>query len=706
MTTNILDSLLARVADESLRTDLSEEITRLRDAKDFGLVFERHLPESVRFDAQPIRPGVRVQGRAARDSTSWAVLKVEGDSATLIDRDGQVSSCPVSDLVVVRQFGEPVYPGLRRLARIDRDPSKAHHLVINAENFHGLETLRFSHGRGREGGRVDVVYIDPPYNTGARDWKYNNDYIDNNDRYRHSKWLSFMERRLVLAKDLMAEDAVLILTIDENELHHVGLLLERLFPDAIRQLVSICINPGGAAGEGLSRVEEYAFFCFLGDARPGQTDDDMLVADASAEVVHTSADGVRWEWLMRGGGAWYRSSRPNLCYPVLLDPTGSRIVRADPPYVGAEEDRPDTIDGHPVAWPVRKDGKLGIWRVDSSRLNWLADQGFAYVSRRDASRNTWTIKYLMSGTIDAIEAGAAEVLGRDDKTGKALLQAATTTRKVAKTMWFRGRHTAGGSGGTKLVADLLDKRGVFTFPKSIYSVMDALEIACGDNRDAVILDFFAGSGTTLHATALLNSKDDGRRSSIMVTNNEVSGDAALQLTRRGLSPGDPAWEKEGVFEAATMPRCQAAITGARADGTAVPGQYLNGRFIADGFPENVSFFALEYLEPDSVARGKSFQAIAPLLWMQAGCIGPMIEEERDTYALPEGCRYGVLFKVAHWRAFTKEVADRTDVTHAYVVTDSLAQYQQVARHFRHNVTVTMLYEDYLTKFEINGGSSL
>jgi adenine-specific DNA-methyltransferase len=115
--------------------------------------------------------------------------------------------------------------------------------VINAENFHALQALLYTHE-----GKVDAIYIDPPYNTGAKDWKYNNDYVDAEDAYRHSKWLAFMERRLKLAKRLLnPESSVLIVTIDEHEVHRLRLLLDQTFPDAYVQMVTIVVNPKGVA---------------------------------------------------------------------------------------------------------------------------------------------------------------------------------------------------------------------------------------------------------------------------------------------------------------------------------------------------------------------------------------------------------------------------------------------------------------------------
>ena len=145
---------------------------------------------------------------------------------------------------------------------LQRPDSDLWHTLIEADNYHALQLLEYLYA-----GKVDCIYIDPPYNTGAKDWKYNNDYVDGNDAYRHSKWLSFMQRRLQLAKKLLnPADSVLIVTIDEKEYLHLGCLLEELFPSAQIQMVTDVINPGGTNRENeFSRVEEYIFICRFGD---------------------------------------------------------------------------------------------------------------------------------------------------------------------------------------------------------------------------------------------------------------------------------------------------------------------------------------------------------------------------------------------------------------------------------------------------------
>ncbi len=567
-----LEDLIERVPDAALRRELEGAAAQVKRRQRFGLVFEEHIPETTVLAGVPVRVGSLVQRR--RDFEGRALFRVNAiaDEKAEIEpttereepRTGASERVPVSELLVVKRFGEPIYPLLRPLGRVENGPTdRPCHAVINGENFHALQLLVHLLER-----KVDCIYIDPPYNTGARDWKYNNRFVDKNDTWRHSKWLSMMQKRLKLAKRLLRNDGVLIVTVDANEVHHLGMLLERVFADARVQMVTICINPSGTSGEGLSRVDEYAYFCFLGGRDPVPTTDDMLTGGETPNSEYA----IAWESLLRRGNAWYRARRKNLCYPVAVNEKTMRIVGVGAPFAGTDERRrPRSLNGHKLAWPIRTDGKLGIWRVDGARLMDLASKGYAYVSSWDEKRGTWSIKYLMAGTIKKIEAADYAVAGHGER-GEVLLDAKVAQQKIAKTVWHRGRHTAGGSGGTQLLTALLGERDVFDFPKNVYAVRDCLKIAVGDRREALVLDFFAGSGTTLHATALLNAEDGGCRRCLMVTNNEVEEEQANALSKQGVFRGDPAFEARGVFRAVTKPRVEAALRGVRADGTPVPGR--------------------------------------------------------------------------------------------------------------------------------------
>ena len=224
----------AKAKDLTLGQELEREFKVLSSRRSFGLNFERHRPESVELPGRPIRKGDKVRilpprGKTAKgDQRLWKVLKLEttgGKKAAnveLLDAPKpERQQVAVVDLFVVAEFKDYIYPGLVSTGKVVRGRDKPFHTVINAENFHALEALTFTHR-----GKIDVVYIDPPYNSRAKDWKYNNDYVDPDDDYRHSKWLAMMERRLKLANELLRpESGVLILTIDDKELHRTGLLL-------------------------------------------------------------------------------------------------------------------------------------------------------------------------------------------------------------------------------------------------------------------------------------------------------------------------------------------------------------------------------------------------------------------------------------------------------------------------------------------------
>jgi adenine-specific DNA-methyltransferase len=297
-----IHDLLKQIENEKLRERIAQEWEAATKHKKFGLVFERHLPELVPLWKAVPRRGDLVALRSGTLTQTWRVRRTEDDVAILTSQQAAERKVaaervrmPLADLVVVKQFGEAIFPTLTPVdgvcnGRLDAPA----HVLIEADNSHALQLLEYAYA-----GRVDCIYIDPPYNTGARDWKYNNDYVDVNDSWRHSKWLSFMERRLRLAKRLMKPDTgVLICTIDEHEVHHLGNLLEEIFPETFRQLATIVINQKGVSQGRLSRVEEYAIFCFFPEVRVPSYFDDLLSPDRR-DIKRFQTP--RWEWLQRGG---------------------------------------------------------------------------------------------------------------------------------------------------------------------------------------------------------------------------------------------------------------------------------------------------------------------------------------------------------------------------------------------------------------------
>ncbi len=698
-----LDVLLERVTDPALRAELRSAVDKVRAKRSFGLVFEAHLPERVRLPDHPVRRGTKVTRKGDKRAEPMAVLTVRRRQATVASDDGTLETLPVGELVVVAEFGEPVYPGLASVGSIIRGGDKPAHVVINAENHHALEMLQFTHS-----GKVDCVYIDPPYNTGARDWKYDNDYVDGEDAYRHSKWLAFMERRLLLAKQLLnPENSVLIVTIDEKEYLRLGMLLQQTFPSSTIQMVTSVINrKGSARSGGFSRVDEYLYYVTFGDAAVRPTSVDVI--GLGSGITKERLPDI-WNQLMRRGSGSARADRPNLFYPIYVDPERRAIVaigEALPP----DQDRAHApaIDGLDTVLPMRSNGADGRWSVGPDELRERLAQGFAKVGTKNADTGVWTINYLIKADMKRLASGEVVSKGRD-ATGAHILEYADMGARLRtpKTVWNIGSHDATEHGRT-LLASFVPGRP-FPFPKSLYAVEDALRFVLRDNPDAVVLDFFAGSGTTAHAVMRLNRQDGGRRQAIVITNNEVSAEEAKSLAERGYSDGDPEWEALGIFEHITRPRITAAVTGLTPEGAPIKGDYrFTDEFpMSEGFEENVEFMKLTYLDPVDAELDRAFSAIAPMLWLRAGGHGSMISERNVPgagpvhFAIAE--RYGVLFDPDHWRDFVAALPETARTV--FVVTDSSAVFAGVAESLPADLEVVRLYENYLTTFAINRGST-
>ena len=686
--------------DRQLAADLKREVDALSGRRAFGLNFERHIPETVELPGRPVRRGDKVRFLPQRgekptgaDRRLWRVGRIRriagGKSlADLVphqDKQASATSRPVEDLVVVAEFRDPVFPGLVSTGKVERGGDRPFHTIINAENFHALQVLLYTHE-----GRVDAIYIDPPYNSGARDWKYNNDYVDSEDAYRHSKWLAMMERRLKLAKRLLNPDnSVLIVTIDEKEYLRLGLLLKQVFEASRVQMVSITISPRGTNRTSeFSRVDEYAFFVFLGS-----------VAVQATAPLDGDEQEVRWQYLRRGQKTLVRGSRPNQFYPIYVDIQSERIVKVGSPMKTDEPlaSVPDVRGAVPV-FPIDPDGLEKIWGLTPATLRAALEGGYVRVTPGKGPQ-PYTISYLTTTNIKLVEAGRERrVIGTRPDGSKIVVYSGGKPERRS-TVWRDGRHDAGAH-GTSILRSLLPDRS-FPFPKSLYAVEDALSTFVAATPQAVVLDFFAGSGTTAHAVMRLNQQDGGQRQCVLVTNNEVSADEHERLWKQGLRPGDPRWEGLGICEHITKPRVAAAVTGKTPSGEPVEGYYMYDLPIADGFEENVEFFTLTYEAPRPVAHNRAFKAIAPLLWIRAGSQGRRIEVACDDYDVAE--TYGVLFDLDSSGGFLSAVRRAQTVRMAFVVTDDDRGFQAVCGELPARVEAVRLYESYLTNFTINTG---
>jgi adenine-specific DNA-methyltransferase len=732
----LVEHLISQIPDAALRKALEREVADLKKRLTWGLVFERHIPETTFLLDAPVRPGSVVWERRTTKPKRFRVRAVEGDQLTVVPEtegeaapaDAETQTLARADILVEKPFAEPVHPGLTSLGAVRRGPAdRPSHAVIEGENFHALQLLVAAHE-----GQVDCVYFDPPYNTGAPDWKYNNRFVDATDHWRHSKWLSFMEKRLILAKRLLKPDGVLVVTIDEHEVHHLGMLMEQVFKGYLQQMVTIVINPKGTGKLNFARVEEHALFAIpnlgrsviAGIPRTEKVAADALDAaieevlalnlaeeaalEAGEGVVATDAEAADvfdavidlaepeevaeataapadlpfpveelpiWELRharRRGGESSYRAQRPNQFYPLWINTETRKVIRAGVSIPLPEAPNLDVVDELTPVWPIDAEGNERCWRFVPDTMNELIAAGRVVLGRHNATTGSWTVNYWV--------------------------RQSTTLKE--KTVWWSKRHDAG-THGTTLLNAFLGTRTSFSFPKSVYAVADTLATVVRDRPDALIVDAFAGSGTTLHSTWLLNQTLGGQRRCILVTNNEVEAKAARRLARANHFRGDPEYEAEGVFQSVTKPRLKAALTGLRAsDGKPIPGRYIDRTPYAQGYEENVEFFRLDYLDPADVELGLRFGELLPLWWLQAGGVGERdgvaaLDPTKTTHVIPAGAPYAFLFDPSGMPALLAGLKERPDVTHAYITTDTDEAFADLAAQLPEQLVVTQLYANYL-----------
>lgn len=686
---------------EKLNPELARQLKKYVKDHSYGLVFEHNLPEAVRLytktptvgDTVNVMPE-RGKKEKAENSVPWVVKYIDGEDA-VIEHDGETKAVSVNDIVTLVSYRDVIYPGLREIDRVERgNPDDPYHMVINSENYHALEALAYCYP-----GKVDCIYIDPPYNTGAKDWKYNNDYVDGNDQYRHSKWLAFMERRLKLAKQLLnPKDSVLIVTIDEKEYLRLGLLLEQIFPEARVQMVTCVISSQGSTRDGMfTRADEYIYFVFLGNAEVVKSNDDMLNEGLS------STKSQLWFQFVRTGKGNLRENSKNLFYPIFINAEEGRIVQiGDPVPLGIPKESVNVPEGLVAIWPMTADGREARWRTGVEVANRRLSKGLLRLGKTKRKAIGYSVLTVNEGTEKRIEAGEIEILGYNEDGSANLCEKVNGQLRAAKTVWNKTSHNAGWHGSKLLDGILIDRK--FPYPKSLYAVHDTLQTVIGNKPDALVVDFFAGSGTTLHAVNLLNAEDGGHRCCICVTNNEVSADEAKRFTADGFRQGDPEWEERGIARYVTWPRTKCSIEGIDVNGNPLKGNYLGSDTpMADGFKANAIFCELTYESAWPIRLDRAFDAIAPILWMQAGCRGPIIRRIGKSYLTTD--YYGVLFDYNQASKFCDKVKNTPSIKTAYVVTDDQRRYSNMCKRLP-NIEVHRLYETYLKTFEICGEGGL
>lgn len=661
---SVIKDLIEQIENLELRMRVQQEVDKLNKQRKFGLVFEEHTPENTFLYDVPVKRGALVAKRENGTKDTYVVVSIDGDNVVC---EHSVSHEQVTmekdEVVVVAQLGDPIYPYLKPMGSVQNAPdSELWHTLIEADNYHALQLLAYLYA-----GQVDCIYIDPPYNSGARDWKYNNDYVDGNDSYKHSKWLSMIEKRLLLAKKLLnPNDSVLIVTIDENEFLHLGCLLEEMFPEARINMISTNISRKGTPRTSeFTRNNEFIFFVMFSKC-------EILPLD-EAEYAK-KGEGIHWQTFRRSSIQNIRASRPNQFYPIYVNRETLSIEKVGD-CIANDVDRFSVVqvEGCDAVFPVRDDGTEMLWGVTDVECRNRAEQGYLRASKYQPNKpQKYVIQYLMEGTIKDIEKGNITIIGRDIN-GSVLGENNITKQIVPRTQWNFQTHDARDFGSKINKAIFRDSR--FEFPKSLYAVFDSLRYFIANKPNALILDFFAGSGTTLHAVNLLNAEDGGHRRCIMVTNNEIGETKENELKPQGIRPGDEDWEKWGIARYVNWPRTECSIKGVDVNGNPIEGEYITTKTEKKLTDRNISQIDFFVEEPNLAKKKK----LVTFINKQKDVKLPTMKEDAP-YLLAEeddSCNATVLFDAEASEEWLEVLDGHDEITNIYVVTSRGAVFKRI-----------------------------
>lgn len=712
-------------ASQRLKEMLSKDSSR----RSFGLVYESHLPEIAEVPDHSIVEGDWVVKRSPKGEFSpngshrLRVCNIYDNEngievADVEDHSGDdgikiIEALPLDSIIKTVSQDEVIFPGLVSDGEVigDKD-SDVFHSVICSENYSALRML----GATDLIGKIDCIYIDPPYNTGNKDWIYNNDYVDGSDEFRSSAFMNFLERRLQEAKTLLnPEDSVLILTIDEKEYLNVGMLLRQVFSGARIQMVSSVIRPGGNTRVGeFSRSDEYLYIVQFGKSFSTPCSLGESWGENKSKVG--ARKKVFWAQLHRNGSDGVREKSPNCYYPIYVSQLEDGRVKVESIGNTVPLDQSTSTEETPencvaVYPPSRKNGQLGRWCTTPENAKRFLSKGYIKAGSFNGSKTP--MYFLQKGQREKIKTGEY-VVTEIEKTNTAVVNVSEINKveSIPTTQWNNKTHDASRYGSNLIVNFHGEKR--FDFPKSLYAVEDVIRFFVADKPHATILDFFGGSGTTAHAVMHLNEQDGGKRKSITVTNNEIGVQRSKNLSKKGYQLGDPEWEKYGVYEYATKPRITAAITGK----TAVSGytedvkgyykyndfqdEYAIGdpipkdkaRQFKDGLKQNVKFFKLNYLAYDDIFLNLEDDALYPLIWLEQGQQGE-IPHDVDSFFISD--KYAIVKKLSQFNTVMDNCGDGVSTVYVHADEDTAIQLQESVSH---SVEVVPLWDLYVQRMKL------
>lgn len=352
----------------------------------------------------------------------------------------------------------PILTEVPERAIINEDKDAPNHILIEGDNLEALATLAYTHE-----GKIDVIYIDPPYNTGNKDFIYNDSYVDKEDSYRHSKWLSFMSRRLKIAKKLLSDREVIFISIDDNEQAQLKMICDEIFNE-VNFIGNIIWEKADSPRMDAKIISSrHDFIVTYAKDISTLPLNKIKSYEIPSHYNKLDSEGRRYylKPLRYMGNADSREDRPNMFFPIIA-PDGEKV------------------------YPKRADGSDGRWRWSLDKLHKEFDK-IEFIK----TKNGWSVntKIYADSVIDT----------------------------PVETIWYN-KDVESNRQAIALLKNIFGLEKIFTNPKPIKLIKRIVSIVGGSN--STILDFFAGSGTTLHATMQLNEEDGGHRQCILVTNNE------------------------------------------------------------------------------------------------------------------------------------------------------------------------------------------
>lgn len=423
----------------------------------------------------------------------------------------------------------PINKTLRPCREESVNFDETENLYIEGDNLEVLKLLQETYL-----GKIKMIYIDPPYNTG-NDFVYNDDFsgsrdewlgnsgnfdengnqvVDNytkntesNGRF-HTDWLNMIYPRLKLAKDLLSDDGILVISISYQEIINLSKICTELFNKQV-SLITVQTSGGKPSG-GFNYLHEYLVFVVPKDFYPNPL-------DFCGGNERTPFEGLTLS-------TFDKIQRPNQVYPIFIDTKTNLLIGTgkslqeridDGSYKGSKADFSYVEDNLPngikAVWPITSKGKDCVWRQISDRLKTDWEKGYIKISK--SKDDNYSIQYLPSGIIEKIEKGELQVLGKEEFAPTLKLGKNQTVGGQIPTIWLeKDFYTVK---GTNLLVELFPElTKAFDYPKSLKLIYNIVKSAT--DEDSIILDFFSGSATTAHAVMQLNAEDGGNRKFIMV----------------------------------------------------------------------------------------------------------------------------------------------------------------------------------------------